>query len=721
MAGRTPPHAGAVMSRGGGHLRRIVAAALWALALDWFAGPVEAGIVERAEIRDNEKYADVEIRFNAPIAIAAYAPRAHGRLLQIGVELPAALQPDSTVRLGATEWVAGSQANAYTLYEYLRFDRTREPARGRIVIRFLHDVDFTVYKSADARGIVISILKADVPKQRPQKLPGQSQLLAATAPAPEPQAVSAETAPETRETKAAVALTAIPSAPAAPVPTEKAAAVAPAVGTRAPGERPYTALAEPIASATRIAAVTQAAIATKPRRRSSRSDGWRVYGSFAQYYDYGDVKISRSGDPRFATSDTRTSQNDLRSYLDLGARYRDDDWDLRSRFSGGYRVDFLDHSQDTFKSHYAGNKFLLSNAYVDVRARNADITAKVGRQYGSSGGVFGRYDGAQVGVPLAADWRVNVVAGTPVDLTSDKTVDDTSRYFYGANIDFAPRGSRWQSNVYAMQQMIDGIVDRRAVGNETHYYGEERSLLTLLDYDIEYRVLNRAFAIGTWTPFKPTSLNLTLDYGYSPLLTTRNALISQPNFSSITALRRIYSDAEIEQLARDRTAKYHNVLIGVTQQLDEAAQLYGSVGQYYYGAMPASGDVPALPATGNEYDYTLQYMRSNLFSANDTHLFGLRYYDGNSVRRIAAGIDARYSWESWMLNPRLWVERRDNLNDNSNEWVYRPGLRLEYSFARRYHLELEASTDIYHGSIPNAGNQDIIGNFVEAGYRVDFE
>lgn len=463
----------------------------------------------------------------------------------------------------------------------------------------------------------------------------------------------------------------------------------------------------------------------KTVRAPAKNDGWRVYGGFSQYYNYSDIKVSRSGDTRFNSrfnsSDTQTSQNNLRSYLDLNARYRDEDWDIRSRFGGGYRWDFLDYSQDAFKSRYAGNKFLLSDAYVDLRNRSKDISAKLGRQYGSAGGVFGRFDGAQIGVPLGGGWRANIVAGSPVDLIYDKTVDATNRYFYGANVDFAPPGSHWQTNTYALQEMIDGLVNRRALGNETRYFGEGHSLLTLLDYDVEYRALNRALALATWNPFKPTTLNATVDYGYSPLLTLRNALISQPDYSSIKQLQQTYSNAEIARLAQDRTAKYRSILVSVTQQLDAFTQLYGSVGQYYYGAMPASGGVEAMPATGGEYDYSLQYIRTSLLQENDTHTFGLRYSDSGSARRGAFGIDARYSWGGWRLNPRFWIERRNNLSDDSSEWVYRPGVRVEYSFLRRYHLEFDASSDIYRGRIPEIGNQDIIGNFVQFGYRIDLD
>lgn len=707
------------MPVGGNHALHC-AALLLALCMG-LATPVHAiGVVDRAEIRMADKYTDIEIKFNVPININVYAPLAHGELLQVSVELPSDTVVGNGVHLGSTEWIAGAQPSAQTLYEYLRFDRQREPNQGRLVVKFLRDVEYSVYKSSDSRSVIISVLTSALPKQRQSKLAGTPMSL------PEmdapPRIVILDTKVE----------------PLAPLPAEKlltdsaasSAARAAQIAPVAPAvlvELPPAELPPPLQiSPTRneMPAESQlpiaAATASDSGAKKSKADGWRVYGGVSQYYRNTDIKISRSGgDPRFNETTSQTAQSDLRTNLDLSARYRDEDWDMRSRFNGGYIVDFLDHSHSTGSSRYYGNRALLSDAYVDVRNHRTDLSAKVGRQYSSTGGVLGRFDGAQVGVPVFEGVRMNVVAGSPVDLTSDKTVDDTNTVFYGANFDFAPAGSKWQYNVYTLQETIDSITDRRAVGAETRYFGEGRSLFATLDYDVEYKELNRTLLIGNWTYAKKTLFNVSLDYGYSPTLTTRNALISQPDYSSIKALLQTYTESEIKQMARDRTARSRNTLLSATQEFTPTLQLYGSVGQYYFGSTPASAGVEAMPSTGNEYDYELQLIGNGWFQENDTHSLGVRYYDGNQVQRSAIGVDSRLLFGSFYVAPRFWIELRKTIRDGTEEWVYRPGLRMEYSFLRRYHVELDASSDIYKGKIPSVGNQDIVGNFLMIGYRID--
>src|SRR6185312_10566089 len=106
-----------------------------------------------------------------------YAPLAHGEILQVGIELPSDAALGNAMQLGATEWIAGSQPSAVTLYEYLRFDREREPNHGRLIIKFLRDVNYSVYRSSDSRSVVISILKTDLPKQRNVKISAAPQML----------------------------------------------------------------------------------------------------------------------------------------------------------------------------------------------------------------------------------------------------------------------------------------------------------------------------------------------------------------------------------------------------------------------------------------------------------------------------------------------------------------------------------------------------------------
>jgi len=744
-------------------------------------------VIDGADVKMADAYANIEIHFNVPISIESFAPLTHGRLLQIKVALPEGLPLDQRTRVGATEWMAGPQPSAATLYEYLRFDRMATNS-GRLNLKFNADLNYSVYKSSDSRSVVIAVITADLPKKV------QPKIASTAAPLPPPPLPAApievkrtlQDATLTPRAKLETPVLPPVSAPAAlPESFSKKNAPTTTPVLPAPSDDPLDALLEEarqsmvkqdydhaIALYTKIIehtdapqarealeylgvarekknqlahakaayedylkrypqgegsdrvrqrlaallALNQAPKAALSGNAKNQPQGWQYFGSVSQYYRHSDLTIKTAGpDPRFNQTESLTAVSALVTRVDLNARLRGEDWDVRARFGGGYLDDFL--QRENTISSYA----MLSDAYVDVRQRSSDISARVGRQYSSTGGVAGRFNGAVVGMPVGSIYRLNVVAGVPVDLTRNMTVDDTSRYFYGANVDIAPKQSHWQYNLFTLQQKIDGITDRQDVGSEVRYFGQGRSLFMRGDYDTSFNEIGSAMLIGNWNATKSTTLNLSLDYRYNPQLSTRNALIGQFGVTSIADLKKVFSEKEIHQLAMDRSQRSHYSTLSLTQQFTKDLQLYTSVSQFYYADMPASGGVPELPGTNNEYDYDAELIASNLLLENDTTTFGVRYYDGTTITRSAAGIDARYLIKNkFRINPRLWVELRKNQTDSSDQWVYRPALRMEYSWTPHLHLDFEVSTDISKQKIPSAGTEDITGNYAELGYWYDF-
>ena len=264
------------------------------------------------------------------------------------------------------------------------------------------------------------------------------------------------------------------------------------------------------------------------------------------------------------------------------------------------------------------------------------------------------------------------------------------------------------------------MLDRQAVGGELRYFSDNNSLFTLVDYDTNYQQLNIFMLIGNLTLPNGTALGVTADYRQSPVLTTRNALIGQ-QVDSIDDLGELYSDYEIMQLAEDRTAESHNISLSLTQPLSEQSRLYFAVSEFEYGDTETSGGVEGYESTGVEYSYEIQLITSKLIQENDTHVFSLRYFDGTRTRRTGFGINSRLLLgEHWRLQPRIWVEYRDSISNGISQWSIRPSLRMQYTWARRHHFELEYGRDWSTRDIPLLGDEEVSGNFFLSSYRVDF-
>ncbi|PLX98111.1 MAG: hypothetical protein C0623_13760 [Desulfuromonas sp.] len=430
---------------------------------------------------------------------------------------------------------------------------------------------------------------------------------------------------------------------------------------------------------------------------------WQLeeYGSFYQYYDR-DVTNSD-------TTGHIVNRDSLSSNLDANVRLRSDNYDVRAAFVGGFENNYLPDGED---------ESTISSLYIDTLARKIDLSARIGRQTRSSGGVLGRFDGGLLRWQLHDMVAMNLVGGYPVASAADTTID-TERPFYGVSIYLGTFANRWNVSTYYITQENDGVLDRQAVGGEVRYFDPTLSFFSLVDYDTSYSELNTALLTANWQLPGKTSLNLSVDYRNSPVLMTSNALQGQPVYS-ISELQALYTDEEIRQLALDRTAKSTSYTFGVTQPLTQKFQLSGDVTASRFSSTPASGGVAAQPGTDTELYYSLQLIGSSLFKVGDIAIFGLRYSDSTSSKLYSANVNTRYPvTRNFRVNPRVVYDYRTNKLDDGSLWKFRPLLRLDYVLKRQYHFEFEGGGE--WSSEKTAGLQeDRRGYFFTVGYRVEF-
>jgi hypothetical protein len=694
-----------------------------------------ASPVDRVDIRAaGGGISEVIVRFLWPITLRSRPAAERGRSLQVELGFVpggGALAGNSAM----PPWRSSGDPAARGVYDAIRLDGALDSAT--LSMDLAGDYPFEVRRGADARSLVITVhhAPAGAPTARTPLPPVPRDVPVASAAARSKTVTEADRALAAGEMDRAIALyskaAADPESPDAVEALEKLGVARERKGQLAQAKvvyqdylRRYSESPDRARVAQRLEALlaidrtVASRVGDTTPRKAARAPDWQVFGAWSQYYRYADQSIDRRGSQWFYGSEDYTAQSDLLSRLDTRARHLGPTWGVDARLGAGYLWDFRNGGD---AGGARGSKTLLADANVEFTHLSSDITARIGRQYSSTDGVLGRFDGARVGLPIGGGWRVNVLGGRPVDLIYDTSVDDSDRYFYGASLNYRPEESGWEYGVFAMEQRIDGIEDRQAVGGELRYAAAGRSLFTLVDYDAGYAQLNTLLLIGNLTLDAGTMLGATVDYRESPVLTTRNALIGQP-VNSIHDLLRDYSESEIRGLAEARTAGSHAMTLSLTQPLDERYQVYASVSEFEYGSTQTAGGVDGYEGTGAEYGYDLQFIASNLWLANDSHIFSLRYYDGHNSERAGLGINARYRIrETWRIQPRLWLERRESKRDGSDQWALRPSLRIEYQWRRRYHLELELGRDWSMRNIPLYGDEELSSNFYLLSYRVDFE
>lgn len=458
----------------------------------------------------------------------------------------------------------------------------------------------------------------------------------------------------------------------------------------------------------RLAGILTARTEPKTKLRSAKGrdkkeSTWlpEIYGSFSQFYDRDESYTNNE--------DAVVNRSTLSTDLDLIARFRSENYDIRAVFSGGLENDFLDKDSDDER---------ISSLYVDVKSHELNLSTRVGRQSRSTGGVLGRFDGALLKWQAFNKVGVNLVGGFPVSSSSEIDID-ADRPLYGISFDLGTFADHWDFNTFYISQDVDGIIDREAVGGEVRFFHPKLSFFTLVDYDISYDQLNTVLLNGNWRMSDQTTINFATDYRHSPILTTSNALQGQ-TVSSIDQLLLNFTEDEIRQLAQDRTATSRSYTLGVTHSFHPKLQVSLDATMSKLSGTPSSGGVIGFDGTGFEYYYYLQFIGSSLIKEGDIAIIGLRYSDTSTSNVYGVNINTRYPiTRNLRINPRFLVDYR-TAKDNDNEaWKFRPLVRLEYRWKRYYNFEIEGGLE-FATDRTSTTDDDRRGYFITVGYRIDF-
>ena len=434
---------------------------------------------------------------------------------------------------------------------------------------------------------------------------------------------------------------------------------------------------------------------------AKRSD-WRMQTFFSQYY--------RRDANQQNEQEQIVSQSALYSDVNFDARRRGERFDFSSRVSAGYRSDFLDEEVGT------GNDTRISYAYADLADAKTGWRGRLGRQSRNTGGVLGRFDGLNIGYQASERLLLNAVVGKPAYSASDGV--DSSRSFYGTSLNFGPILENLDLGLFYIDQKIDGIQDRQAIGTEFRYFGTNQSLWGMIDYDVAFGELSSAFLQGSWRLPSRLSIHGVIDRRGSPFLSISNAIIGQP-VASFDELAVIFGEDELLQLSQDRTPVATTFTLGLSYPISQKLQINADTSQSTIEGTPASGGV--LSTQGATYSYySTSLIASSLFKEGDVTIFGARYSDSDTTKVVSLTVDSRYPiGRTWRINPRLRVDRRQRLADSSYEWLYTPGLRIQYRRSQKLRVDLEVGKQFSQRETVDM-NLDRESYFINLGYQVFF-
>ena len=482
----------------------------------------------------------------------------------------------------------------------------------------------------------------------------------------------------------------------------------------------------------RLLAIDTAAAAPAERLRAAVSapigpDGAPVpTGEPAPRPSFGSVSASFSSsyirDDSYSVSRDRTQaldlnktkeeyqshQNEILSSFDSTAQWGDGNTKMKFRFSGTNEYRIEPTTEELFG---------ISSLYLDTSVKDWGTTFRLGRQIRNSGGILGRFDGAVFTYQYDPIFGFSTFGGSPVEYRVDMPFKN-DRYFGGGSLNFGP----WKGldgDIYAIEQVDRNIVDRQAVGAELRYNDLTKSAFVNVDYDIHFDKLDAAIFTGTWTMPDKSILRAGADYRMAPYLTAWNALQGQP-FTTLYDLLKVRTQAEVQQMAVDRTATYQSANVGYTRQITDKLQVNLDVTQAHINGTIASYNVGSTPDSGDEFYFGAQLIGSSLLADGDMYSVSARYSDLKESNNVAVDLSTRYPvMEDVRVQPHIVGAYSTGKTGGWSEYTVIPSLLVSYYLRKDLNFELEVGDRM---TWRNQGTTQTTENelLVTAGVRYDF-
>lgn len=447
--------------------------------------------------------------------------------------------------------------------------------------------------------------------------------------------------------------------------------------------------------------------ATETARAADAPKPWS--GSLAQYYYGGKAKNTSlvniaTGIDRSTLS--RTSESSIVTSVDLTGRLVGEGSETRAVVRGSGSKNLLNTGHSTSS---------IGSVYVEHRRGPDGLAVRVGRQSPISGGLLGLFDGVSLAVPVAG-MKLDVMGGVP----ASALVSAPGEKLFAAVLEADQISDRLGGNFYLLDQSTQGITNRRALGSELRYSGEQWSSNLLMDYDTVFAKLNALSLHGSVQLAAQTTVTMLVDMRRAPSLQLTNALISSGSASLRDLLDTGKSIDDIRRAALDTSAIARQWLLSVSRPLDPRWQMAVDLRYSTVGALPKVGDFEATDATGGQYSFSAQLTGTNLYSQRDINNFNLSvmstpFFDG--VQFSYNNLTGMWENNDLSVEPSVRVYAQRN---KQQEKLLRigPGVRLTYRQSARASLlgELLYETSRTDGPTNHDTSHSI---FFYVGYRYE--
>ncbi len=450
----------------------------------------------------------------------------------------------------------------------------------------------------------------------------------------------------------------------------------------------------------------------------------RYYNDTTEFKKFSRTTVDANNDPLVTTFPGRTTEREtLTSFINLSSRMRTQDYDIRGIFNMHDIKDLQDEDRSETR---------LNNLYVDVKNVKDGFGVKAGRQSSTKGGIFGRFDGLWGDYELTKGWTLSAAAGKPVEFSSNAIIAD--KKFYGLNLALGTFAQHWDGNLYYVNQDVNSMVDRRAVGGDVRYNDDTYSVYNAIDYDVAYGMLNMYLFRGVMKVSDDLRWNISYNYRLSPILFSTNAL-QQEGIVDFSLLQNEpgVSEQDILDKAKAVSSVSRSTTVGAVYQIEKDMQLNADVTWTKFDGKPAterlipstdpnaSNTIEGTGPNGPDLLYSAQVIASNYFVDQDINILGLRFSDRKHRDSLMVFYNNRFPLgEKWRIGPRIQREdtRITTEGDRSELTRMTYVAKLDYRLLKKVSLEGEFGYET--STYANGNNPDYERYYFYLGYFWDF-
>ncbi|MBI4714523.1 MAG: tetratricopeptide repeat protein [Nitrospirae bacterium] len=349
--------------------------------------------------------------------------------------------------------------------------------------------------------------------------------------------------------------------------------------------------------------------------------------------------------------------------------------------SGLKTFDLLDNSRDQTR---------IYKLYTQWRNVPDTMSFQLGRQSGSSGGLWSRFDGLQLAYNPTRNFGYDLAGGFPVDFYDTEGIG-TDHYFYEAGVHLLDL-RQTVSRFYFVRQYEEGYLEREALGGNLQATWGAVSLTGNLDYDLGFGEFNDRFISLDYQVKEPVHLTAALDVRKDPYLRLTTALQDplavEQGVVSLRDWIALQGEAAVRESAQSLTIDTRDIRLGSRWDINPV----------WSTSLDYSHEISdVIQPDGTRGDrtsdrYSLYLSEQNHWGFSEILSILLIHQTGSDLNIESLYLTAARRFGSWMtLQMKGRVEDARFTTLQGADYVrYVPGMAMTLDFTPRWSFNVEA-------------------------------